>query len=664
MIPTAAPAVIHSKSSISRRAAISLLALLGAVGPYAAALPAAAPTPAPPARAAALPRIEIGPNILVSRDGDVPHVEAHISANPKRTKSLLGGVITAIRPDGGWACRTYASNDGGMTWRASEFAEQVEYGGGDPYTAFTPQGTAIFTALDFAKDEKGRPRGFLRAWRSQDGGFKWSDAMELGYSYDHEQIIVDQSHGKYSGRIYIGVLYGYPVYKVGVFRSEDDGRSWVGPVEAANGGGTIGINDVTPVVLSDGTLFVPYGDFQFMPEKRQSKGRGFHSTFWTVASTDGGVTFGAPQRVVAQQTNFDDKETFISGFGKFAADADSTKYRDRIYFVWEDSRLGSYRIHFTYSKDRGKTWSALRAIDDGIPKTSQQFQPAIAVNKDGVVGVTWFDTRNSKDNKHFEEYFAASVDGGDTFLPPVLVSSAPSDPGGRGNSQIAPLMFKGEPDSISMSFLSAASRWGSGGDYMGLAADREGAFHPLWTDARSGTFQLYTSAIRVVVPADRTAAKGGGEDEEEAAAKKPSGGDAAAAPARVETRIDDKVEFIFDPTRFEPTTKQVEIPMRLKNTSGKPIYPPIRLEILGYGFPKYESEDDKKRNAENAPSALNADNGKPKEGAVYDFKGALGTAEALEPGAVTNPVVMRFQLVDPTKAPGVRWKATGMTGGQ
>ena len=104
--------------------------------------------------------------------------------------------------------------------------------------------------------------------------------------------------------------------------------------------------------------------------------------------------------------------------------------------------------------------------------------------------------------------------------------------------------------------------------------------------------------------------------------------------------------------------------MRLKNISGKPIYPPIRLEILGYGFPKYESEDDKKRNAENAPSALNADNGKPKEGAVYDFEGRARTAEALEPGAVTNPVVMRFQLVDPRKAPGVRWKATGMVAGQ
>ena len=213
-------------------------------------------------------------------------------------------------------------------------------------------------------------------------------------------------------------LDGYPVYTVGVFRSDDDGRTWIGPVEAANGGGKIGINDVTPVVLSDGTLVMPYGDFQYLPDKRPKSGTADGETFWTVSSTDGGVTFGAPQKVAAQQLNYDDKKTRLAGFGKFAADTDSKKYRDRIYFAWEDARLGAYRILFTYSSDRGKTWSAPKPMDNGIPKSAWQFQPAIAVNKDGVVAVTWYDTRTSADGSEFDEYFAASVDGGQTFLPP------------------------------------------------------------------------------------------------------------------------------------------------------------------------------------------------------------------------------------------------------
>jgi hypothetical protein len=36
-----------------------------------------------------------------------------------------------------------------------------------------------------------------------------------------------------------------------------------------------------------------------------------------------------------------------------------------------------------------------------------------------------------------------------------------------------------------------------GGDYLGLAADAPGVFHPFWPDMRSGVQHIYTAAIRV-----------------------------------------------------------------------------------------------------------------------------------------------------------------------
>jgi hypothetical protein len=42
-----------------------------------------------------------------------------------------------------------------------------------------------------------------------------------------------------------------------------------------------------------------------------------------------------------------------------------------------------------------------------------------------------------------------------------------------------------------------AGRFLPGFDYMKNAASPDGTFHLLWPDARSGTFQLYTSAVRV-----------------------------------------------------------------------------------------------------------------------------------------------------------------------
>jgi hypothetical protein len=583
--------------------------------------------------------------MLVSRDGDFPHVELVLAANPKNAKNMVGGAITYTRPGGGMACRAYATADGGSTWKASEFPEQVEWGSADPYVAFTPQGTALFSALTFKKDEKNQTRGFLQVHRSEDGGRSWSDAIDLGYSYDHEQIAVDQTTGKYSGRIYIGVLYGpYPMYRVGVFRSEDDGRSWIGPVEGANGGGTIGMNEVNPMVLSDGTLILPYSDFEFLPGKVKTAGK-VSSTFWVVLSNDGGVSFGKPRKVHTLQYDFDDKVgRRLGGFPSLAADYRSKDFKDRIYMAWPDTRFGRMRVLFSRSEDRGLRWSEPVLVDASVPKDAYQYQPVVSVNADGVVAVTWFDTRDAKDAKQYHQYFSASVDGGKTFLPPVRISSAPSTPLGPGNLIFGTLAgrYKQTPY---FSLISAASRWGSGGDYMGLAADKDGTFHPFWADSRSGTFQIYTASVSVVRPSQQKGAPAASAD-----TKPPP------PPKRTKAVLDSDVELVFDPTRYDEAAKEAEVPVRLTNTSKQAIYPPITLEIVGFDL----DDPDLFKYPYPPMSVVNAVNGKTREGALFDFSSALGSHESLEPGAQTGPVVLKFKFEDPAEVPPIRYKIQGM----
>jgi hypothetical protein len=418
----------------------------------------------------------VGPDILVSRDGDFAHVELMIASNPKQPRNSVGTAITGTGPNGDTATTAYASFDGGYSWNSTQFPEGRASGGGDPQVAFTEAGTALHaTLVDVEKD--GHQRSALYVYRSEDGGKSWSRPIDLGVSYDHEQIVVDRTADSHWNRIYLGALWGYPVYRIGVFRSDDDGRTWAGPVESANGGGELGVNVCPLLVLSDGTLFVPYIDFEFKPERHWGEQT---SHFWSVISTDGGSTFSAPRPIITAHYP-ETKPVNFQGIPMFAADTRGRMFHDRIYAAWNVVHDGRPRIVFAWSADRGKTWSDSRPLPEAAH--GAQFQPALAVNDRGVLGVTWYETVPDEpggvcnaNRPCFNEYFTASVDGGVTFLPPVRVSSQPS---------------------YRRWHLSTEDRFGNGGDYMGLTADTTGAFHPFWADSRSGIFQIYTAVVRV-----------------------------------------------------------------------------------------------------------------------------------------------------------------------
>jgi hypothetical protein len=488
-----------------------------------------------------------------------------------------------------------------------------------------------------APDEEGRDRGFMHVYRSEDGGISWGDAIDLRYSWDHPQLAVDHTVGRFGGRAYIGVLYGYPVYRVGIFRSDDDGRTWIGPAEAANGGGEIGINVANLLVLSDGTLFVPYVDFEFLPERRSEEPEG---TFWFVISDDGGITFSAPEAIATQKGRTEGR---YSGFPQFAVDNRSDAFRDRVYAAWTDFRFGNPRILVVYSSDRGKTWSEPTPLTPEVPPGSYQFQPAIAVNDSGVVGITWFDTRGQANADTYHEYFTASLDGGQSWLEPVQVSTQPSYRYAPGNVVFTPSAWRTSPDSMRISFLSPASRWGNGGDYMGLAADARGVFFPLWTDSRSGSFQMMTAEVAVI----------GGEGIEEGTRSREE-----PFPSETEERdLTSTVDIVFDPVQYDGETQTARLFIRLRNAGDRVVRERLVMVVQAFGSGLGEEL------REFAPALLNASNGQRGVGAMFDFTAALGSDRSLEPNEVTGPVEIQVQVQDPLKVPNMHVQIRGRVGG-
>jgi hypothetical protein len=126
---------------------------------------------------------------------------------------------------------------------------------------------------------------------------------------------------------------------------------------------------------------------------------------------------------------------------------------------------------------------------------------------------------------------------------------------------------------------------------------------------------------------------------------------------RVEADLTNKVELVFGATRYDGGSKTVEVPISIKNKSQETMFGPLKLELLsvGGGFEWEDAEDIKK----NAPVTLNANNQKTDAGALFDFTAAMGTDAALEPGAMTGPVVWKMKVVDPSKLPSLRLKVSG-----
>jgi hypothetical protein len=433
----------------------------------AAACTAAPNTTNAPVKSAGL--ISVGPNVRVSSSRpNEAHYEVHAAAHPTDPNKILATGI--IYPEGQRrGTIVYASTDGGKSWTTSFAGDQLE-NTGDPAVGYGPDGMGYFAVLT----SKGHPLEQVpehpaHAWdgrktllyRLPSGSSKWEGPATFLFA-DREYVMVDDTHGKYNGRVYV-TGDPRPVSGFVVFASNDGGASFpqVQGAMSDNRSATLGPG----VILSDGTVVGEYADGAHVRVAR---------------SIDGGATFEPSVVVdtfVRAGNRKDPKHNNVNHFMTLAADRSSSPYHDRLYMAWPYRRSGHAQVMLTYSSDGGKTWAASRVPTDNAPTdTTDQFMPTLAVNRDGVVGLLFYDRRDNPDNRSFYPRFTASLDGGKTWLPSVRVSEAPYVAGAV--AQKSAFTY-------------------NGGDTAGLVATADGLFHPVWVDDRTGVPQAYTAVVKV-----------------------------------------------------------------------------------------------------------------------------------------------------------------------
>jgi hypothetical protein len=580
--------------------------------------------------------IKVGPNVHVSSDNaKLAHGEVLVAADPTHPGWLVGcsmifpDPLTRRLSDG----VTYTSQDGGAHWTQTLYAGNGPMSTGDPACGFGPDGKAYSVyLLPAVKPEMDD----VEVYRSPDGGKTWSAPSHIDW-IDREYITVDATGGKYNGRIYVngtgsGRLMDPPssadainstLIGISLQRSLDGGATFRPAIKQMSSPAHWVLGMGNGVILSDGTYIAVFGEQQDRSEMMQKRPAKADAWLKMISSTDGGESYSKASVISDWFMNYGDISGTSSIVPVMAVDRSNGPFRDRLYVVWPDYRSGRGEIFFSYSSDKGKTWAKPRTVNDdrAWPAPAQgpdDGMPMLDVNRNGIVGVAWYDRRDSPRNYGWKVRFAASNDGGETFSSSVVVSEAPATIRLAGKLDLQASSYGGgkpftrqKGGNLQVNVLYGTLFSFNGGHTAGMAADADGSFHPFWIDNRTGVEQIWSSAIAVTGKSTRNGAESLSEWKD----------------------ASDRVTLDFRNCVFDAATGTVSLDAYLTNTSDQPLSFPVKIRVLSLDSKLGE------------PSVSNADNHVSASGAMWDFGPDLAKGKAqLAAGETTAAKTLTFHL--------------------
>ena len=154
--------------------------------------------------------------------------------------------------------------------------------------------------------------------------------------------------------------------------------------------------------------------------------------------------------------------------------SDERASHQEVYVVWQDARFNGFQrdqVAFSRSADGGLTWSTPVRIS--THNETQAFTPAIRVDGDGNVGVTYYDFRNDNPATPMLEtdvWFTRSTNGGQTW----------------SEERLTPTSFDMRTAPVARGYFT--------GDYEGLAALGT-TFYTFSSESRGAT-NVYASRVQ------------------------------------------------------------------------------------------------------------------------------------------------------------------------
>lgn len=389
--------------------------------------------------------------VQVSHDRFGAHAEPSVAVNPRNPRNLLAASMVIQGQARGLA--TYASFDGGVTWRSNGLLPGAALGyDADVTVTFDQAGHGYVSGM--VTSAKGKP-AIVYVWRTDDGGRHFRPAVAaMRDNSDHPGLAADPAVG--STDLYLaGISFHGSAGELSFTRSTDSGRTFERARSIDPSNGSLAR---LPVVAAgpDGTVAVMY----YVEPPHGSV------TVDVATSTDHGASFAAPVRLGTIRSPAPAPGVEARGGPAIAIDPHTGAIYASVATYAPATRASEVEV-FT-SRDHGRSWTRPTVVASAVGAI--YFQPQLAA-EGARVGLSVFEVVNGR----VHMVMLTSTSAGASFGPPHTVAGSSFDPPlGLANS--------------------AGQHWI--GDYQGLAAT-PGAFHPLWNDTRTGHLELVTATIPV-----------------------------------------------------------------------------------------------------------------------------------------------------------------------